>query len=48
MKTNVKKQIKELIDQGVYGYHDIFNRLYPTYMGHYNTLRNAIAEVKNG
>lgn len=43
-----KKKIKSLLAEGVYGYNEIFDRLYPTFMGHYYTLRRLIAEVKNG
>jgi hypothetical protein len=44
----LKACIQSLIDEGMYGYKDIFDHIYPTYMGHYYTLRQTIAEVKNG
>lgn len=40
-------KIKQLMKAGVYNQHVIFDTLYPTYGGHYSTLRNLIAEVKN-
>ena len=44
---NIEKAIKDLLLEGVYCQHKIFNILYPTYTGHYYTLRTKIAKVKN-
>jgi len=44
----VKNDIKKLMSQGVYCPREIFDRLYPTYVGHYSKLRDTIAQVKNG
>lgn len=46
-RNDVKKDVKLLLSNGIYCPREIFNRLYPTYVGHYSTLRNVIAEVKN-
>lgn len=43
-----RKRIKNLLSEGVYDPKEIFDTIYPTYMGHYYTLRKLIAEVKNG
>lgn len=45
--TNLEKEIKHYIKSGIYCQNEIFNRIYPTYFGHYSTLRNTIAKVKN-
>lgn len=44
--TELEKEIYSYLKSGVYCPHEIFNRIYPTFMGHYSTLRNAIAKVK--
>lgn len=45
--TQLETTVKDLLKQGVYCQHKIFNHIYPTYFGHYNTLRTVIAKVKN-
>lgn len=44
---NLEREIIHYIKCGIYCPHEIFNRIYPTYMGHYSTLRNTIARIKN-
>lgn len=46
-KNNIEQDIKLLLSNGIYCPREIFNRLYPTYVGHYSVLRNKIADVKN-
>lgn len=43
----LRNRIKTLMEKGVYDQNKIFNYLYPEYRGHYSTLRNEIAKVKN-
>lgn len=42
-----QKEIRGLIKNGVYNQHEIFNRLYPLWNGHYSTLRNMISTIKD-
>lgn len=44
---NLSAKIKQMLNEGVYDQNEIFKRLYPTYRGHYSTLRDKIAWVKN-
>lgn len=44
--TDLEKEITHYLKCGVYCPHEIFNRIYPTYMGHYSTLRNTISRIK--
>ena len=43
---NTRKEIKQMLRNGIYCQFEIFNRVYPTFNGHYSTLRNMIAEEK--
>ena len=43
----MEAKVKHLINTGVYDQHEIFNRLYPLYKGHYSKLRDIISKVKN-
>jgi hypothetical protein len=40
-------EIKLLMDAGIYDHNMIFKLLYPSYTGHYSSLRDQIARVKN-
>lgn len=40
-------KIKKMLNEGIYDQNEIFRQLYPTYRGHYSTLRDKIAWVKN-
>lgn len=42
----IEKKIYNLMKEGVYCPNTLFKTLYPTYMGHYATLRKKIAEAK--
>lgn len=45
--NKLEREIRHLLKCGVYCQHEIFNRMYPSYMGHYSRLRDKISEVKN-
>lgn len=45
--TELEKEINHYLKCGIYCPHEIFNRMYPSFRGHYSMLRNAIAKVKN-
>jgi hypothetical protein len=45
--STVRAEVNLLINNGIFDQNEIFNRLYPTYIGHYSKLRDLIAEVKN-
>lgn len=47
MTNKLEKEIRHYIKCGVYCQHEIFNRIYPTFMGHYSRLRDMIARIKN-
>lgn len=46
-QEDTEKAVKLLIDNGIYCQNEIFNRLYPRFPGHYNTLRRIIDRIKN-
>lgn len=43
----MEHQIRALLKQGIYHQDEIFNRLYPTFKGHYSRLRDMISKEKN-
>lgn len=43
----IEDKIKQFLKNGVYDQNEIFKKIYPFYEGHYSTLRNTIAKVKN-
>ena len=42
-----EQEIREMIKNGIVNQHELFNRLYPVFNGHYCDLRELIAKVKN-
>lgn len=44
---NFEKEIEGMIKRGIYCQHEIFNRLYPYYEGHYAGLRTLISRIKS-
>ena len=42
------REAKQLIEEGVYDQHALFERIYPTSRKHYATVRNAIHIAKTG
>jgi len=40
-------EIRAMIKSGIVNQHEIFNRLYPLFKGHYSDLRDLISKVKN-
>lgn len=50
MRSNnddVRKEIVFLLKEGCMDQIEIFNRLYPSFRGHYSRLRDLISTVKN-
>ena len=45
--TKLEREIVHYMKCGIYCPHEIFNRIYPTFTGHYSVLRDTIAKVKN-
>lgn len=43
----VEKEVRFLLFNGLMCQNEIFNRLYPTFNGHYGRLRDIIGKVKN-
>jgi hypothetical protein len=43
----MRQKVKDLIALGMFDQNTLFATLYPTWRGHYSTLRNIISEVKN-
>jgi hypothetical protein len=44
---DIREEVKLLLRNGIYCPKEIFNRLYPSWNGHYSKLREIIQEVKN-
>lgn len=40
-------EIKQMVKAGIVNQHELFNRMYPLFTGHYAELRELIAKVKN-
>jgi hypothetical protein len=45
--NQLEREIKHYLECGVYCPREIFNRIYPTFTGHYSVLRDTIAKVKD-
>lgn len=45
--ADVRTQIRELLNAGIYHQDSIFKILYPNWPGHYSRLRAIISEEKN-
>lgn len=46
-RQKLRKEVRHYVKCGVHCQHELFNRIYPTFTGHYSTLRDVISEVKN-
>lgn len=44
---SLNKQVRELINQGIYDPNELFHRIYQTNRVHYSRVREAIDRVKN-